>query len=68
MRQRSHADLLVLVPDALTVPPPIASETTPTPGATRSVVALVSENDAIASVVFDAATDRTPERHAGAVI
>ena len=66
--QPATAGLAMLVPDALTVPPPIASEITLTPGATRSVVALVSENDAITSVGLDAATDRTPERHAGAVI
>ena len=39
-----------------------------TPGATTSVVVLRFANDAMASVGSEAATDTTPERHAGAAI
>ena len=56
----------MLVPDVVVVPPPIARETIPTPGAKMSVVSLLSVKPATLSALSVAPTAITSLRQAGA--
>jgi hypothetical protein len=56
----------MLVPEAATVPSPTASETTPTPGASRSSCGEALEKEAMVSAVVVAPTAMTPPTQAGA--